>query len=192
VANELEHENDDKRASDKPERDEEYLFDDEIEELEMKKNQARRRSSNLSRQSRSYYENDQPIFSNIPSNFAFDSYGSMKVRQKKKSQPENASYDDNVSNFSTSSILEEFDSYMTSSSFCTKNYKAFVYEYLEPDGMFMIRMIGSNSGDFVCTQVLHNLWKLFLCKQTTLPNLRETDLTISGKIYIKNRKLSLK
>jgi hypothetical protein len=29
----------------------------------------------------------------------------------------------------------------------------------------MIRMIGSNSGDFVCTQVLHNLWKLFLCKK---------------------------
>lgn len=29
----------------------------------------------------------------------------------------------------------------------------------------MIRMVGSNSGDFVCTQVLHNLWKLFLCKK---------------------------
>jgi hypothetical protein len=29
----------------------------------------------------------------------------------------------------------------------------------------MIRMIGSNSGDFVCTQVIHNLWKLFLCKK---------------------------
>lgn len=29
----------------------------------------------------------------------------------------------------------------------------------------MLRMIGSNSGDFVCTQVLHNLWKLFLCKK---------------------------
>lgn len=31
--------------------------------------------------------------------------------------------------------------------------------------MFMLRMIGANSGDFVCTQVLHNLWKLFLCKK---------------------------
>ena len=29
----------------------------------------------------------------------------------------------------------------------------------------MLRMVGSNSGDFVCTQVLHNLWKLYLCKQ---------------------------
>lgn len=34
--------------------------------------------------------------------------------------------------------------------------------------MFMLRMIGSNSGDFVCTQVLHNLWKLFLYKKYTL------------------------
>lgn len=33
----------------------------------------------------------------------------------------------------------------------------------------MLRMVGSNSGDFVCTQVLHNLWKLFLCKKCILP-----------------------
>lgn len=50
--------------------------------------------------------------------------------------------------------------------------------------MFMLRMVGSNSGDFVCTQVLHNLWKLFLCKKcsqnggtstttTTRPNSQE-------------------
>ncbi len=32
----------------------------------------------------------------------------------------------------------------------------------------MLRMIGSNSGDFTCTQVLHNLWKLFLFKKYTL------------------------
>lgn len=32
----------------------------------------------------------------------------------------------------------------------------------------MLRMIGSNSGDFVCTQVLHNLWKLFLFKKYTI------------------------
>jgi hypothetical protein len=36
--------------------------------------------------------------------------------------------------------------------------------------MFMLRMIGSNSGDFTCTQVLHNLWKLFLFKKYTLKN----------------------
>jgi hypothetical protein len=31
-------------------------------------------------------------------------------------------------------------------------------------------MIGSNSGDFVCTQVLHNLWKLYLCKKYMIKN----------------------
>ena len=36
--------------------------------------------------------------------------------------------------------------------------------------MFMLRMIGSNSGDFVCTQVLHNLWKLFLFKKFVVKN----------------------
>lgn len=36
--------------------------------------------------------------------------------------------------------------------------------------MFMLRMISSNSGDFVCTQVLHNLWKLFLFKKFVLNN----------------------
>jgi len=54
---------------------------------------------------------------------------------------------------------------MSSASFTSKNYKEFVHQYLEADGMFMLRMIGSNSGDFVCTQVLHNLWKLFLYKK---------------------------
>ncbi len=34
----------------------------------------------------------------------------------------------------------------------------------------MLRMIGSNSGDFVCTQVLHNLWKLFLFKKYNRKN----------------------
>ena len=34
----------------------------------------------------------------------------------------------------------------------------------------MLRMIGSNSGDFVCTQVIHNLWKLFLFKKFVLKN----------------------
>ena len=38
--------------------------------------------------------------------------------------------------------------------------------------MFMLRMVGSNSGDFVCTQVLHNLWKLFLCKKFILKEMK--------------------
>lgn len=36
----------------------------------------------------------------------------------------------------------------------------------------MLRMVGSNSGDFVCTQVLHNLWKLFLCKKFVLKEIK--------------------
>lgn len=52
----------------------------------------------------------------------------------------------------------------------------------------MLRMIGSNSGDFVCTQVLHNLWKLFLFKKFTLKNERnkrnETVITSHARTYI--------
>jgi len=62
-------------------------------------------------------------------------------------------------------MINEYNSYMSSASFSSKNYKEFVHHYLEADGMFMLRMIGSNSGDFVCTQVLHNLWKLYLYKK---------------------------
>ena len=43
--------------------------------------------------------------------------------------------------------------------------------------MFMLRMIGSNSGDFVCTQVLHNLWKLFLFKKFSFKNYVHNDQT---------------
>lgn len=148
------------------ERDDEYLFDDEKDD--------RRYLSPLN--------NEKPIFPNIPSNLAFDSRGSMKLKRRKKKTRD--SFDDNLSNVSTSNILEDFDSQITSSSFCVKNYKSFVYDYLEPDGMFMIRMIGSNSGDFVCTQVLHNLWKLFLCKQHSLP--QWTQLCNKFKIYFFN------
>lgn len=45
-------------------------------------------------------------------------------------------------------------------------------------------MIGSNSGDFVCTQVLHNLWKLFLCKKAiqseSKKDKKATTITASG------------
>ena len=46
--------------------------------------------------------------------------------------------------------------------------------------MFMLRMIGSNSGDFVCTQVLHNLWKLYLCKKYVL---NKKGSKCSGKMF---------
>lgn len=35
----------------------------------------------------------------------------------------------------------------------------FVTEYLEPDGTFMLRVVSSNVSDFVCTQLIQELWK---------------------------------
>jgi hypothetical protein len=35
----------------------------------------------------------------------------------------------------------------------------FLEYYLEPDGMFLIRMIGNNSSDFVATDLIKELWK---------------------------------
>ena len=34
----------------------------------------------------------------------------------------------------------------------------FLEHYLEPDGIFMIRMIANNTSDYVATDVIHNLW----------------------------------
>lgn len=34
----------------------------------------------------------------------------------------------------------------------------FIETYLEPDGIFMIRMIANNTSDFVATDLVHNLW----------------------------------
>ena len=38
---------------------------------------------------------------------------------------------------------------------------AFVYEYLQQDGFFILRLIHSNVGDDVTTNILTNLWKNF-------------------------------
>ena len=59
----------------------------------------------------------------------------------------------------------------------------FLYNF---KGMFMLRMVGSNSGDFVCTQVLHNLWKLFLCKKFVL---KEMKTSKSQEESFKNDKI---
>ena len=32
-------------------------------------------------------------------------------------------------------------------------YMEFIFDYLEPDGIFMLRLLSSNSSDFVCTEV---------------------------------------
>jgi len=32
-------------------------------------------------------------------------------------------------------------------------YTEFIFGYLEPDGIFMLRLLSSNTSDFVCTEV---------------------------------------
>ncbi|CAF3619278.1 unnamed protein product [Rotaria sp. Silwood1] len=43
-------------------------------------------------------------------------------------------------------------------------YMEFIYGYLEPDGIFMLRLLSSNTSDFVCTEVINQLWQSFYAK----------------------------
>jgi hypothetical protein len=51
-------------------------------------------------------------------------------------------------------------------------YKEFIFGYLEPDGIFMLRLLSSNTSDFVCTEVNLSMTKIneqlicvfFLCR----------------------------
>ncbi|CAF4013907.1 unnamed protein product [Rotaria magnacalcarata] len=42
----------------------------------------------------------------------------------------------------------------------------FIFGYLEPDGLFMLRLLSSNTSDFVCTEVINQLWQRFYKKDT--------------------------
>ncbi len=48
---------------------------------------------------------------------------------------------------------------------------AFVYDYLQHDGFFILRLIHSNVGDDVTSDILTNLWKNF--QRTDKPSLNE-------------------
>jgi len=48
---------------------------------------------------------------------------------------------------------------------------AFVYDYLQHDGFFILRLIHSNVGDDVTSDILTNLWKNF--QRTDKPSLTE-------------------
>ncbi len=37
----------------------------------------------------------------------------------------------------------------------------FVHEYLESDGLFILRVLSSNTSDFVCTELIQELWKYY-------------------------------
>jgi len=40
-------------------------------------------------------------------------------------------------------------------------YTEFIFGYLEPDGIFMLRLLSSNTSDFVCTEVNKNYHLFF-------------------------------
>jgi len=40
-------------------------------------------------------------------------------------------------------------------------YREFIFGYLEADGVFMLRLLSSNSSDFVCTEVNNGCFFLF-------------------------------
>lgn len=37
----------------------------------------------------------------------------------------------------------------------------FVHDYLESDGLFILRVLSSNTSDFVCTELIQELWKYY-------------------------------
>lgn len=43
-------------------------------------------------------------------------------------------------------------------------YREFIFGYLEPDGIFMLRLLSSNTSDFVCTEVINQLWQAYYTK----------------------------
>jgi len=56
-------------------------------------------------------------------------------------------------------------------------YKEFIFGYLEPDGIFMLRLLSSNTSDFVCTEVINQLWHAYYTKDPKhLKRKRKRDL----------------
>ena len=37
----------------------------------------------------------------------------------------------------------------------------FVHDYLESDGLFILRVLSANTSDFVCTELIQELWKYY-------------------------------
>ncbi|CAF4478545.1 unnamed protein product, partial [Rotaria magnacalcarata] len=58
----------------------------------------------------------------------------------------------------------EFNNYPP--EFIKRYYMQFIFGYLEPDGLFMLRLLSSNTSDFVCTEVINQLWQRFYKKDT--------------------------
>ncbi|CAF2622610.1 unnamed protein product [Rotaria sp. Silwood2] len=45
-------------------------------------------------------------------------------------------------------------------------YMEFIHGYLEPDGIFILRLLSSNTSDFVCTEIINQLWQAFYAKDS--------------------------
>ena len=67
------------------------------------------------------------LFPNLNSSFEFPS---SKSKDKKNESFNNIRIP----------IITEYDTYMLPKSFCIKNYKKFVYEYLEADGKYSFKI----------------------------------------------------
>ena len=97
------------------EKDYKYSFDESEDVLDETK------SSNQS----------ENMFPNVPSNFNYDNGSEENLNNKSK---KNTNQSSDTSKSVRIPIKTEYDTYMSPSSFCIKNYKEFVYEYLEADG----------------------------------------------------------
>jgi hypothetical protein len=62
----------------------------------------------------------------------------------------------------------------------SKLFDHFTDIYLEADGIFMIRMIGNNTNEFVATDLIHELWKLHQIKYTGWANQRRKSVIKTG------------
>jgi len=61
----------------------------------------------------------------------------------------------------------------------------FVHEYLESDGLFILRVLSSNTSDFVCTELIQELWKYYR-KQRKFNRSDEEDEDVYGEESVEN------
>lgn len=113
-----------------------------IHEIVEYENQQSMRSSFKENKPNEY---EQPrMFPNIPPNYNFNlvtignsTSSGVRMRRNITCSSDGAGGAQTDSS-ATASDYFEFESYLTASSFSPKNYKAFVHDYLEPDGKYVL------------------------------------------------------
>lgn len=63
----------------------------------------------------------------------------------------------------------------------------FVHDYLESDGLFILRVLSSNTSDFVCTELIQELWKYYR-KQRKFNRSSEEEEDVNDDESINNDK----